>query len=231
MGEYKKLWWTLIAILAITFGILGYFGKEVYRVAPPIPDQVVSAQGDLIMTNETILNGQTAYQSVGGMQLGSIWGHGAYQAPDWTADWLRRELLAWLDLTAQQLYGVSYDELDARDQSMLRHDLEVEYRTNTYDVARDVLVLSDTRYAAIKQTADYYIRLFGNDPAFEQTRHNFAMKNDTLPSERRRIELTHFFFWTSWAAATERPDSNVTYTNNWPHEPLISNTPSAENLI
>ena len=58
-----------------------------------------------------------------------------------------------LDLTAQQLYGVSYDELDARDQSMLRHDLEVEYRTNTYDVARDVLVLSDTRYAAIKQTA------------------------------------------------------------------------------
>ena len=73
MGEYKKLWWTLIAILAITFGILGYFGKEVYRVAPPIPDQVVSAQGDLIMTNETILNGQTAYQSVGGMQLGSIW--------------------------------------------------------------------------------------------------------------------------------------------------------------
>lgn len=231
MGEYKKLWWTLIAILAITFGILGYFGKEVYRVAPPIPDQVVSAQGSLIMTNETILNGQTAYQSVGGMQLGSIWGHGAYQAPDWTADWLRRELLAWLDITAQQLYGVSYDELDARDQSMLRHDLEVEYRTNTYDQARDVLVLSDTRYAAIKQTADYYIRLFGNDPAFEQTRHNFAMKNDTLPSERRRIELTHFFFWTSWAAATERPDSNVTYTNNWPHEPLISNTPSAENLI
>ena len=72
----KNLWWTLIAILAITFGILGYFGKEVYRVAPPIPDQVVSAQGDLIMTNEDLLNGQTAYQSVGGMQLGSIWGHG-----------------------------------------------------------------------------------------------------------------------------------------------------------
>src|SRR5690554_2568255 len=133
MGEYKKLWWTLIAILAITFGILGYFGKEVYRVAPPIPDQVVSAQGNLIMTNETILNGQTAYQSVGGMQLGSIWGHGAYQAPDWTADWLHRELVTWLDLAAAEEFGSSYDGLDGEQQNLLRFRLKQEYRTNSWD--------------------------------------------------------------------------------------------------
>jgi len=48
----------------------------------------------VLYTQEGILDGQTAWQSVGGMQLGSIWGHGAYQAPDWTADWLHRELLA-----------------------------------------------------------------------------------------------------------------------------------------
>ena len=86
MAGYRKLWWLLITILAITFSVLGYFGAEVYRSAPPIPAKVVSQQGQLLMTNETILNGQTAWQSVGGMQLGSIWGHGAYQAPDWTAD-------------------------------------------------------------------------------------------------------------------------------------------------
>ena len=74
MAGYKKLWWILIAILAITFGVLGYFGKEVYRVAPPIPDQVVTESGQVLMTEETILDGQTAWQSVGGMQLGSIWG-------------------------------------------------------------------------------------------------------------------------------------------------------------
>jgi len=102
VAEYRKLWWTLIAVLAVTFTLLGYFGREVYRAAPPIPDQVVSTAGDLLMTEESILDGQTAWQSVGGMQLGSIWGHGAYQAPDWTADWLHRELETWLEIAARE---------------------------------------------------------------------------------------------------------------------------------
>ncbi|MDX3774189.1 nitric-oxide reductase large subunit [Chromatiaceae bacterium AAb-1] len=231
MAGYRKLWWLLISILAITFGVLGYFGAEVYRQAPPIPDKVVNTQGQVIMTNQSILNGQTAWQSVGGMQLGSIWGHGAYQAPDWTADWLHRELVAWLELTAQQQYGRSYDSLDAAQQNALQFALKQEYRHNTYNSDSDVLTLGDTRLQAIEQTAAHYIALFGDSPELTKTRHNYAMKNNTLPSLERRQEMTHFFFWTAWAAATERPDHNVTYTNNWPHEPLIDNRPSAENLI
>ena len=57
------------------------------------------------------------------------------------------------------------------------------------------------------------------------------MKENTLPMRARRARLTEFFFWTAWAAATERPDSAATYTNNWPHEPLIDNKPTAENII
>lgn len=231
MAGYRKLWWLLIGILAITFSVLGYFGAEVYRSAPPIPAQVVDQQGQVLMTNESILNGQTAWQSVGGMQLGSIWGHGAYQAPDWTADWLHRELVAWLELTAQQQYGQSYESLDAATQNALQFALKQEYRTNTYDGNADVLTLSTTRQQAIEQTAAHYVALFGDSPELTKTRHNYAMKENTLPSLERRQEMTHFFFWTAWAAATERPDHDVTYTNNWPHEPLIDNRPSAENLI
>ena len=111
MAEYRKLWWLLIATLGITFSLLGYFGNEIYRSAPPIPGLVVNEQGEALMTRESILEGQSAWQSVGGMQLGSIWGHGAYQAPDWTADWLHRELLAWLNLAAQEEYGVEFESL------------------------------------------------------------------------------------------------------------------------
>src|SRR3546814_3458550 len=98
VGEYRKLWWTLIGVLTVTFAILGFSGVEIYRQVPPVPERVVSASGDVLMTRSDILDGQTAWQSTGGMQIGSIWGHGAYQAPDWSADWLHRELLAWLDL-------------------------------------------------------------------------------------------------------------------------------------
>ncbi|MBL3555402.1 MULTISPECIES: nitric-oxide reductase large subunit [Marinobacter] len=231
MAKYRRLWFLLIAIVGVTFTLLGYFGAEVYRAAPPIPDQVVSANGDTLMTEESILDGQTAWQSVGGMQLGSIWGHGAYQAPDWTADWLHRELETWLEIAAQEEYGQDWHSLNGQQQNALQYDLKTEYRTNTYDDATSTLHLSERRTAAIAETADYYSRLFSNAPELQSTRENYAMKENTLPSAERREQMTEFFFWTAWAAATERPDSDVTYTNNWPHEPLIDNKPSAENVV
>ncbi|WP_375193391.1 nitric-oxide reductase large subunit [Marinobacter sp.] len=231
MADYRRLWWILISVLAITFGLLGYFGTEVYREAPPIPDRVETADGTLLMTEDSILDGQTAWQSVGGMQLGSIWGHGAYQAPDWTADWLHRELVNWLEIAAQEEYGAPYASLNGQQQNALQYQLKEAYRTNTYDSARDTVVLSERRAEAMAQTAAYYHSLFGGDPALQSTRENYAMKENTLPDPERRERMTEFFFWTAWAAATERPDSNVTYTNNWPHEPLIDNKPTAENII
>lgn len=231
MGEYRKLWWLLIAILIITFGILGYFGREVYRQAPPIPGQVVSEGGQVLMTRDSILDGQTAWQSVGGMQLGSIWGHGAYQAPDWTADWLHRELVNWLELAAQDGFGKPYAELNGAQQNSLKYDLKTSYRTNTYDKTTDIVIVSERRLQAIKKTAAYYQSLFSAEPELHRTRVSYAMKEDTLPDAQRRERLTEFFFWTAWAAATQRPDSVATYTNNWPHEPLIDNKPTAENII
>lgn len=230
MGPYKKLWFTLIGVFIAMFSLLGYFGTDVYRSAPPIPAQVVTVEGQVLFGHDDILDGQTAWQSVGGMQLGSIWGHGAYQAPDWTADWLHRELVAWLEVAAQEQYGLPYEQLDAGSKGSLRAQLKEEYRNNGVD-ADNRLVVSTRRAEAMAQTASYYDRLFSADPELRSSRQSFAMKEDTLPSAERREDMTQFFFWTAWAAATERPDSRVTYTNNWPHEPLIDNVPSAENVV
>jgi len=113
MGKYAKYWYTLIGVLIVTFSLLGFYGAEVYRTAPPIPGQVLVQGSDKpLYTKDGILDGQTAWQSVGGMQLGSILGHGAYQAPDWTADWLHRELTAWLELAAQKDHGKAFADLD-----------------------------------------------------------------------------------------------------------------------
>jgi nitric oxide reductase subunit B len=231
MGPYRKFWFILIGVLALTFSLLGYFGSDVYRHAPPIPAQVASADGTTLFTRGDILDGQSAWQSVGGMQLGSIWGHGAYQAPDWTADWLHRELTAWLDLAAQARYGKAYAELDKSSQGALREALRAEYRGDRIDPATGVLTVSQRRAQAMAQTADYYERLFSDAPELHKSREHFAMKENTLPDARRRAQLTHFFFWTAWAAATERPGQETTYTNNWPHEPLIGNAPSTENIV
>ncbi|WP_298210409.1 nitric-oxide reductase large subunit [Acidovorax sp.] len=231
MGNYRKLWFTLIGVLIVTFSLLGYYGAEVYRTAPPIPAKIATAGGEVLYTHDGILDGQTAWQSVGGMQLGSIWGHGAYQAPDWTADWLHRELLNWLEVAAERAHGKPFAEIAAADQAVLRDRMKTEYRTNTYNPATGVATVSSTRADAIAMTALYYDQLFSDMPALQKTREHFAMKENTLPSAERRAQMTGFFFWTAWAAATERPGTTATYTNNWPHEPLIGNKPTAENLV
>lgn len=230
LGQHKKKWFALFAVSIITFFILGYLGVEVYRQAPPIPKTYVSQSNEVIMTERDILDGQIAWQSTGGMQVGSIWGHGAYQAPDWTADWLHRELIAWLNITSQQRFSQDYDSLTVLQQEQLKAELKLEYRGAQVNDQEQVL-LSDTRIEAIKQTADYYDRLYGDAPELKDSRESFAMKDNTLPTQEARLKMTTFFFWTAWAAATERPGTIATYTNNWPHEPLIDNTPTTENIF
>ena len=97
------------------------------------------------MTKDDILAGQSAWQSTGGMEVGSVLGHGAYQAPDWTADWLHRELVAWLDFTAQDRYGKKYEELDVAQQATLRTELADEYRNKGRVKEDGTVVISDTR--------------------------------------------------------------------------------------
>lgn len=229
MKQYKKLWGLLVVTLVATFTLLGYLGVEVYRNTPPIPQAYVDSTGQTIISQENILQGQEAWQSTGGMQIGTIWGHGAYQAPDWTADWLHRELMAWLNIAAQKTFGKPYNALTSIQQGMLKAALKDEYRNSA--VKNGKVMLSDTRIAAIQQAGRYYDSVYGDDPAFQKTREAFAMKNNTLPSGQDRQHLNNFFFWTAWAAASNRPNSDATYTNNWPHEPLIDNVPTAENIM
>ena len=83
----RKLWIGFIAVMAISFAVLLYFGKEIYRQAPPVPAKVITPDGTLIFTGQDIKDGQNVWQSLGGQEIGTVWGHGAYQAPDWSADW------------------------------------------------------------------------------------------------------------------------------------------------
>ncbi|MCC6553726.1 MAG: nitric-oxide reductase large subunit [Polyangiaceae bacterium] len=227
----NRYWWGLGLTLLFAFTVLGFFGREVYRQAPPIPERVVTAGGETFATRDDILTGQEVWQSTGGQQLGSIWGHGAYQAPDWSADWLHRESVALLDLWAARDHAKPYAELAPEQQAGLRERLKREMRANTYDAATGTVTISADRAEAARAAAAHYDALYGDAPALRELREAYAMREATVPDPARRRALTRFFFWTSWASATERPGLEITYTNNWPHEPLIDNHPSAANVV
>jgi len=231
MIRTNRLWWLLGGTLTVAFLILGFFGREVYRQAPPIPETVVTTAGDVVATRETILTGQQVWQSTGGQQMGSIWGHGAYQAPDWSADWLHREALALLDVWAEAEGAASFDALPADRQVILKARLEEEMRRNTYDARTGALTITPERAEAVRRTAAHYRALYGGDPSLSELRDAYAMSDVAVSDPERLENLTRFFFWTSWACATDRPGAAITYTNNWPHEPLIGNRPTGANLL
>jgi nitric oxide reductase subunit B len=91
----RKFWLILIAIFVFSFAILGWGGTEIFRQAPPIPREVVTTDGQVLIAAGEISDGQNVWQAMGGMESGSIWGHGSYVAPDWSADPSRRSSLWW----------------------------------------------------------------------------------------------------------------------------------------
>ncbi|MCP3916344.1 MAG: nitric-oxide reductase large subunit [bacterium] len=228
---HRRAWIALFLILAGTFTVLGFLGREIYRQAPPLPARIVTEGGELIWTRDDILTGQEVWQSAGGQQVGSIWGHGAYQAPDWSADWLHREAVLLRETWSVEEHGVETSELPVGAVAALEARVASELRTNRFDAASDTLVVSEDRARAMRAVAAHYDGLFGGAPALSGLREDYALAEEAIPDPERREKLTAFFFWTSWASTTERPDAAVTYTNNWPHEPLVQNRPSAANVV
>ncbi|WP_457331981.1 nitric-oxide reductase large subunit [Rhizobacter sp. P5_C2] len=224
MTNNLRLWRWLGLIFVLSFGALGFIGYQIYLAAPPIPTSVVTADGEVLFTGEQIQAGQQVWLSSGGQQLGTVWGHGAYVAPDWSADWLHREALA-LQGILLNAHQQAQPTLSTTDRAAIDVTLRQEMRANGYDDGTGVLKVSNERGQAVRAVAGHYGALFGNDTALTGLREQYAMRADTVPAAEDRRALTAFFFWTAWAAATDRPgEAGLSYTSNWPHEPLVGNT-------
>src|SRR6478672_5028813 len=223
----RRLWTIFAASMVIMFGALLFFGFQIYQSKPPIPGAVRTASGQVLYTRADIERGQNVWQSMGGMQQGSIWGHGSYVAPDWSADWLHREAIALRDGIAGKSPKNPFDALSEPDQARFGAILKHEMRTNSYDQRTTDITVSEPRAAAITATAAHYSDLFTNrTPADQRLRELYAMPRNALLSADEAHALTGFIFWTAWATTTNRPGDTISYTSNWPHEPLVGNAPT-----
>jgi nitric oxide reductase subunit B len=221
----RRLWFALTLVMGVSFLVLGWIGTRIYQEMPPLPTTVVSSDGSVLIGEGEIQAGQNVWQSLGGMEVGSIWGHGSYVAPDWTADWLHREAMFILDLWARADFGTEYSRLDGEKQAQLHGRLAQLMRTNTYDAATQSITLPPVRVAAFQANHQHYSAVFARGKA------EYAIPKDAVTDPDRLRKLSAFFFWTAWAASTNRPDADITYTHNWPYEPLVGNRPTGEAVV
>ncbi len=203
----------IVIVVLCGFLILGMLAYRTYTDEPPIPSQVVDPTGQVLFTGADVIGGQEVFLRNGLMEYGSIFGHGAYLGPDFTADYLHRAALIAIDH-----YGGASSEA-ARQQTI------ADFKTNRYEAATGVLAYSAAQTEAFAKLTAYYADFFGTPTT------KYGLRPSAITDPRQIKQLTAFFSWSAWAGSTLRPNLTFSYTNNWPPEPLVANHPTADAIV
>ena len=198
----------------IGFTVLGILAYLVYRDQPPLPARVMAGDKTLL-TRDDIMRGMNVFQRNGLMEYGSIYGHGAYLGPDFTAEYLHKTS----EFLAKRYQGAPVSGLSARDR------VAAELHENTYNESEDTLRWSAARAEAHEMMVEYYRSFFQSAQSRGGAQANWIADRDDI----RR--LTAFFAWTAWTATANRPGKNYSYTSNWPPEPLAGNFVTGDAVI
>jgi nitric oxide reductase subunit B len=220
-------WWRHATILVMIggFSVLSVITALTYTNAPPIPARVVDEAGTTLFDEATVLRGQEVFLSYGLMEHGSLWGHGAYLGPDYTAEYLHRLAEICNDAAARERTGRPVSELPPDEVEAAGSRTRIALKQNRYDPRLDTLTFTPCEAASLalqRQEWEHYFR--GPTPA-PGLPANFIRKTDEVE------DLTAYFAWASWATVANRPGKDYSYTNNWPYEPLVGNRPTSSTYL
>lgn len=219
--------WRYAALFVFLIGmaILAFLSVDAYRKAPPIPDQVVGPGGETVFTGDDIRAGQQVFLRYGLMENGSIWGHGAYLGPDFSADYLHALAIDANERLAREMYGKPLGELTAAEQGAVEAETREILKKNRYDAETGTLGFTAAEVESfrdqMKRWRDY----------FSGPEHSGGLPAGFLRDEAHLRDLTAFFAWTAWASVAQRPGKDYSYTNNFPYDPLAGNTLTTDAIL
>jgi len=216
-------WWrhAVVLVMAVGFTLLTVVTVLTYTNAPPVPDRVTDPAGATLFTREDVERGQEVFFRFGLMEHGSLWGHGAYLGPDYSAEYLHRLSEIARDTLARERGGRDRSSLAGEAAEGVDAEVRRLLKENRFDAATGVLVFSPAEAASWGiQQREWAAYFSGEKPA-----PGLPVKYIRDPADLRA--LTAFFAWSAWATVANRPGKDYSYTNNWPYEPAVGNRPSA----
>jgi len=218
-SEALSPWWPRSVVIVMVFGfaVLILMSLRAYQSAPPIPVKAMTPGGELVFTADDVAEGQAVFLKYGLMDNGTIWGHGGYLGPDFSAQTLHGLAMHLAGQFAQTRFQTAYANLRETEKAAVDAAVASAFKTNRYDAASGALTLPEDGQAAFDEQVAYWTRYFA-DPA-----RNGGLSRGTIAEPDKLRALTAFFVWTAWAAAAQRPGSAHSYTNNFPYDPLVGN--------
>ena len=231
MSASRRLWVGLAVLLLVSFGVLLWVGGEIHRVMPPIPAAVVATTGETIYTRADIEKGRQVWQSIGGQQLGSIWGHGSYVAPDWTRGLAASRSAGLARHRARRETSKAYADLAPDAQASVR-------RATAPAHSREHLRRRDAHRHRLggprrgdRARAAHYTALFGNDPQLLDSAQSVCdeERHRTRCRQSPGVDGLHLVVGMGGRHRASGPGHQLYH--NWPHEPLVGNTPPPHLLM
>ena len=220
-------WWrnAVILVMIIGFSLLTMVTAKTYAGAPPIPARIVDASGATLFTGADIKGGQEVFLKYALMEHGTLWGHGGYLGPDYSAEYLHRLAEIGRDTQARARYGRAFQDLDQGQALQVGELLKLQLKVNRFDSGSDTLVFTEAEAASWRQQDSEWKAYFNSEnPAPGLPAHY-------IQSDAELARLNSYFAWATWATVANRPLCNFSYTNNWPFEPMVGNTPTASTFL
>jgi nitric oxide reductase subunit B len=228
-GNAERLspWWrrSVLLVVVVGFAILIGIAFQTPRFAPPIPLKFLNPGGKIVFTRDDVVSGQQVFLRYGLMENGTIWGHGGYLGPDFSAEYLHSLALDATAMLSLSLYGRPQGELTAVELAALGAEVRQLLKTNRYDPDTQTLIFTTLEEASYRKQIGKWSSYF-NDPAI-----NRGLLAGLIDDPGEIRQLTSFFAWTAWASVANRPGKDYSYTANFPYDPSVGNLPTSDAFL
>jgi nitric oxide reductase subunit B len=225
--ETLSPWWrrAVILVLLVGFSVLIWMSVMAHRDAPPIPERVIGPAGEVVFTRDDVLDGQQVFLKYGLMENGSIWGHGAYLGPDFSAEYLHTLAVDAGGMLAKKSFDRPYKDLNPGEQAAVTGEVRQLLKLNRYDAKNGALTFTEPESLSFGNQIQKWTQYFS------QPTINRGLTVKMIQDPKELKQLTAFFAWTAWASIANRPGKPYSYTNNFPYDPAAGNTPSTDAIL
>jgi nitric oxide reductase subunit B len=210
--------WVLLAVAVLTFALMAWATVVTYITAPPQPDRFVTEKGDVLITNDDILQGKAGFQRADLMDFGSLYGMGSYFGQDYTAWTLLRLAHLTEDGLAGTRFGKAFGELDSQQQASVR--TAMQEMLQGVDLTLTQVTIPDALARAMVSLRGEIANSLGTaDPV------TGWMPAHSL-DEGARSATADFLIYCALTTVARRPNVSWSWTENWPYEPVVGNAPT-----
>jgi nitric oxide reductase subunit B len=204
--------WILLGVAVVTFSVLAWTIGVTYKEAPPFPDRFVTTDGAVLMTAADIQAGKAGFQKADLMDYGSLYGMGSYFGPDYTAEYLVR--LG--QLTEANINKVPALTIDR--QTTVRSIMKAQLQG--VDLTKREAVIPNALAASMKTLQGEITEKLQHDDFAKGWTQAYSL------DEESARQTADFLIYTSLTTVARRPGTTSSWTQNWPFEPSVGNTPT-----